>query len=100
MFNRNRRITLGRPVVTHVAMAAEVLQQLDLAQGALGENFLAENIGDLFDGDALVGLSVDSGAVIKFLSLAKKKIDLDDGGGEAPSQYSSRRHVSSTICGV
>lgn len=80
-------------------MTAEVLQQLDLAQGALGENLLAKNIGDLFDGDALVGLSVDSGAVIKFLSLAKK-IDLDDGGGEAPSQYSSRKHVSSTTCGV
>lgn len=67
-------------------MAAEVLQQLDLAQGALGENLLAEDIGDLFDGDTLVGLSVDRGAVLEFLSLAKK-IDLDDGGGEAPSQH-------------
>lgn len=54
-------------------MAAEVLQQLDLAQGALGENLLAKDIGDLFDGDALVRLPVDRGAVIVFLSLAKKK---------------------------
>lgn len=45
-------------------MAAEVLQELDLAQGSLGQNLLAENIGDLFDGDTLVRLSVDRGAVI------------------------------------
>lgn len=39
-------------------MTAEVLEQLDLAQSALGENLLAEDIGDLLDGDALVGLVV------------------------------------------
>jgi hypothetical protein len=54
-------------------MAAEVLQQLDLAQSALGENLLAENIGNLFDGDTLVCLSIDRSAVIEFLSSAKKK---------------------------
>lgn len=47
----------------HVAMASEVLQQLDLAQCALGEDLLAEDIGDLLDGDALVGLVVHGGAV-------------------------------------
>ncbi|CAF3612298.1 unnamed protein product [Fusarium graminearum] len=46
---------------THVAVAAEVLEQLDLAQGALGQNLLAKNIGDLLDGYALVGLVVDGG---------------------------------------
>jgi hypothetical protein len=75
-----------------------VLQQLDLAQSALGENLLAENIGNLFDGDTLVCLSIDRSAVIEILSSAKK-IDLDDGGGEAPSQH-SRRHASSRLCGV
>lgn len=42
-------------------MATEVLQELNLAQGALGENLFAEDIGHLFDGDAFVGLVVDSG---------------------------------------
>lgn len=42
-------------------MATEVLEQLDLAQGALGQNLLAKNICDLLDGDALVGLVVDGG---------------------------------------
>lgn len=42
-------------------MAAEVLEKLDLAQGALGENLLAKDIGNLLDGDALVGLVVHGG---------------------------------------
>ena len=46
---------------SHVAMASEVLQELDFAQGALGENLLAEDIGNLLDGDAFVGLVVDGG---------------------------------------
>lgn len=44
-------------------MAAEVLQQLNFAQGALGENFLAEDIGDLLDSDTFGGLVVDGSAV-------------------------------------
>ncbi|KAJ4983462.1 hypothetical protein SVAN01_11025 [Stagonosporopsis vannaccii] len=47
---------------TYVAVAAEVLQQLDLAQGALGQDLLAEDIGDLLDGNALAGLVVGCGA--------------------------------------
>ena len=47
---------------SHVAMASEVLQELDFAQGALGENLLAEDIGNLLDGDAFVGLVVDGSA--------------------------------------
>lgn len=50
-------------------MAAEVLQQLDLAQSALGENLLAKNIGDLFDSDALVRLSVYRRAVVVLLPM-------------------------------
>jgi hypothetical protein len=50
-------------VSTHVAVAAEVLQELNLTQSALGENLLAEDIGDLLDGDAFVGLLVDGSAV-------------------------------------
>lgn len=46
----------------YVAVTSKVLQQLDLAQGALGEDLFAENIGDLLDGDALAGLVVGSGA--------------------------------------
>jgi hypothetical protein len=44
-------------------VASEVLQQLDLAQGALGQNLLAEDIGDLLDGDALARPVVGRGAV-------------------------------------
>jgi hypothetical protein len=44
-------------------MASEVLEELDLTQGALGQDLLAEDIGDLLDGDTLVALVVDSGAV-------------------------------------
>jgi len=40
----------------------EVLQELDLAQGTLGQNLLAKNIGDLFDGNSLVGLVIHGGA--------------------------------------
>lgn len=61
------------PFVTHVAVAAKVLQQLDLAQGALGEDLLAEDIGDFLDGDALVRLVVDCRAVVENSSLAKVK---------------------------
>lgn len=46
-------------------MASEVLQQLDLAQGALGQDLLAEDIGDLLDSDALAALVVDSRTVRK-----------------------------------
>ena len=42
-------------------MASEVLKQLYLAQSALGEDLLTEDIGDLLDGDALVGLVVNGG---------------------------------------
>jgi hypothetical protein len=37
---------------------SEVLQQLDLTQRALGEDLLAEDIGDLLDGHALARLVV------------------------------------------
>lgn len=43
-------------------LASEVLEQLDLAEGALGEDLLAEDVGDLLDGDALAGLVVGSRA--------------------------------------
>lgn len=47
---------------THVAVSPEVLEQLDLAQCALGENLLAKDICDLLDGDAFLSLVVDGGA--------------------------------------
>lgn len=43
-------------------MAAEVLKQLNLSQGSLGEYLLAEDIGDLLHGDTLAGLDVGRGA--------------------------------------
>lgn len=38
---------------TDVAVASEVLQQLDLAEGALGQDLLAEDVCDFLDGDLL-----------------------------------------------
>lgn len=42
-----------------------MLQELNLTKSALGEDLLAEDVGHLLDGDALVGLAIDSGAVEK-----------------------------------
>jgi hypothetical protein len=39
-------------------MAPEVLQKLDLTEGALGQNLLAENICDLLDSHTLIGVVV------------------------------------------
>jgi hypothetical protein len=39
-------------------MATEMLKQLDLSQGALCEDLLAENIGDLLDRNAFSGLAI------------------------------------------
>lgn len=52
-----RGITPGR--AAYVAMPPEVLEELDLSQGPLGQDLLAEDIGDLLDSHALVGLVVD-----------------------------------------
>lgn len=49
---------------TYVAVATEVLEQLDFSQGALGQDLLAEDIGDLLDGDAFAGLGVRSGTAM------------------------------------
>jgi hypothetical protein len=38
-----------------------MLQKLDLSQGTLRQNLLAEDIGNLLDGHALVGLVVRRG---------------------------------------
>lgn len=46
-------------------MAAEVLEELDLAQGSLGKNLLAENIGDFLNGNAFAGLSVGCGTATR-----------------------------------
>lgn len=46
----------------HISVSPEVLQELDLAQGTLGQDLLAEDIGDLLDGDTFVGLVVHGGA--------------------------------------
>lgn len=47
----------------HVTVSPEVLKELDLAQGALGQDLLAEDIGDLLDSDTLVGLVVHRGTI-------------------------------------
>lgn len=55
---------------SYVSVTPEVLKELDLAQGALGEDLLAEDIGDLLDGDALVRGVVDCSTVQRSASRA------------------------------
>jgi len=45
-------------------MSSEMLQELDLAQGALGQDLLTKDIGDLLDGDTFVGLIVHGGTIL------------------------------------
>lgn len=61
---------------THIPVASEVLEELDLAQGALGEDLLAKDIGDLFDGNALVGLVVHGGAARATLAISYRKVEI------------------------
>jgi hypothetical protein len=42
-------------------MSPEVLEQLDFAQSALCENLLAEDIGDLLDGNTFLSLVIRCG---------------------------------------
>lgn len=46
---------------TYIAVATEMLKQLNLSQGALGQDLLAEDIGDLLDSNTFTGLDVRSG---------------------------------------
>lgn len=43
---------------TYVTVTPEMLQQFDLSQGPLGQDLLAEYIGDLLNGDAISGLRI------------------------------------------
>jgi hypothetical protein len=49
--------------LTYIAVASEVLKQLDLSQGTLSQDFLAEDIGDLLDGNALASLNICGSAI-------------------------------------
>jgi hypothetical protein len=42
-------------------VTAEVLEQLDLSQCALGQNLLAEDVGNLLDSDTFACLDVGGG---------------------------------------
>lgn len=40
------------------SLTSKMLQQLDFSEGTLGQDLLTEDIGDLLDGNALLGLIV------------------------------------------
>lgn len=44
-------------------MSSEMLQELDFSEGALRKDLLAEDIGDLLDCDAFLGLPVGGSTV-------------------------------------
>jgi hypothetical protein len=55
-------------------VASKVLQEFDLSQCPLGENFLAEDIGYLLDGDSFTGLAVGGSARIGSTAVLEKGI--------------------------
>ena len=67
---------------THVAVPSEVLQKLDLAKGALREDLLAKNIGDLLDGDTLVALVVHGGTARERQNASSAPWRGNEGGGD------------------
>jgi len=42
----------------YIAVASEMLEQFYFSQGALGQDLLAEDIGDFLDGNALTRLDI------------------------------------------
>ena len=54
---------------------SEVLQQLDLSQGALGQDLLAEDICNLFDGNAFSRLVVCGSAKIAISGRIRERLD-------------------------
>lgn len=44
-------------------MPSEMLKQLDLSQGTLGQDLLTEDIGNLLDSNALTCLSIRGGTI-------------------------------------
>ena len=69
---------LSRRWTSYVAVAAEVLQQLDLAQGTLREDLLAEDIGDLLDGHTFAGLVVGGSAVRRISICMSAQVPRED----------------------
>lgn len=55
----------------YVSMSPEMLQQLDLAQSALGQNLFAKDVGDLLDSDTPVIRIMNGSAVRKRGRLAR-----------------------------
>lgn len=56
-------------LAAHIAMATEMLEQFDLTQCPLGENLLAEHIGDFLDGYTLTSLNVGRGTAKEMSSV-------------------------------
>lgn len=81
----------------YIAMAAEVLEEFDLAQGSLGKDLLAEYIGDFLDGDTFASLSVGCGtaregrwSVHQFHHTTTDTISTNPQKGRPTTQY--RKH--------
>lgn len=71
--NVSRKADASGGAGTHIAVTPEVLQELDLAQRALGEDLLTEDIGDLLNGYALAGLVVRGGASSRVSQLPRPR---------------------------
>jgi hypothetical protein len=88
--SESRRQRQGKGRGRSTTLTSEVLQQLDLAQGTLGEDLLAEDIGDLFDGDALARLVVGGSAVWGVVLAGGGDSD-GDGGSDSDSGSGSNK---------
>lgn len=56
-------------------MSSEVLQKLDLSQRALGQNLLAEDIGDLLDRNTFTGLTIGRGTAEDRISVCHERME-------------------------
>ena len=64
MLSRGNMVIWCDMVMSYVAVSPEMLEELDFAQGALGEDLFTKDICDLLDCDAFVRLVVDRRAVL------------------------------------
>jgi hypothetical protein len=56
-------------------MSSEVLQKLDLPQRTLGQNLLAEDVGDLLDRNTFTGLAIGRGTAGKRVSVCQEQME-------------------------
>jgi hypothetical protein len=71
-------------------MASEVLQKLDLSQRTLGQNLLAEDIGNLLDRNAFLGLGIRGRTMMTEKSARVRRVHQSIAERKLTRQYHKR----------